>query len=82
MTPLAAKMRFMSQLHPLKTWIDRNTTQARFARDVGCSESHISDVLKGKKRVSLDLAIKMSEATGRAVSVDAIASRMPRREAA
>jgi plasmid maintenance system antidote protein VapI len=75
-------MRFMNQLHPLKTWIDRNTSQAQFARDVGCSESHISDVLKGKKRVSLDLAIKMSEATGRAVSVDAIASRMPRREAA
>lgn len=72
----------MIDAHPLKTWIDDNTTQAQFARDLKCSESHISDILKGKKRVSLDLALKISEATGRAVSVDEIASRMPRREAA
>lgn len=72
----------MSEAHPLKVWIDDNTTQAQFARDLEFSESHLSDIIKGKKRVSLELAVKISEATGRAVSIDAIASRMPRREAA
>lgn len=65
--------------HPLKTWIERNTTQAKFARAVGCSESHLSDVLKGKKRVSLDLAYRIARETNNAVSVDAIAARMPLR---
>jgi len=72
----------MSEAHPLKVWIDRNTSQAQFARDLKFSESHLSDIIKGKKRVSLDLAMKISAATGGAVSVADIASRMPQREAA
>ena len=71
----------MDEPHPLKAWLENeNTTQAQFARDLRCSESHISDILKGKKGVSLDLAIKISAATG--VSVAEIAARMPGRAAA
>jgi plasmid maintenance system antidote protein VapI len=67
--------------HPLKAWIDANSSQAQFARSVECSESHLSDLLAGKKRPSLDLALRMSRETGGAVSVDEIASRMPVRTA-
>jgi plasmid maintenance system antidote protein VapI len=72
----------METPHPLKTWIDDNTTQAQFARTVECSESHLSDVLAGKKSVSIGLAVRMSKATDNQVSVDAIAARVPVREAA
>lgn len=58
-------------MHPLKAWIDLHTTQAKFARDVECSEPHLSDILGGKKRPSLGLAAKMSRATGGAVPLDA-----------
>lgn len=65
-------MRRMSS-HPLKEWIEKHTSQAKFARDVAISESHLSDILAKKKRPSLELASRMSRATDRAVSVDTIA---------
>lgn len=71
----------MASMHPLKAWIDENTTQVRFAREVACSEAHLSDILNGKKGVSLDLAVRISRATGGLVTVDALAARMPRRAA-
>lgn len=58
----------MVAVHPLKRWISENTTQAQFARDLEISESHLSGVLKGA-RVSLELAIRMSRATGGAVPI-------------
>ena len=63
--------------HPLKVWIDANTTQAKFARAIECSASHLSDIVKGHKRVSLALAYRIARETNNAVSVDAIAARMP-----
>lgn len=60
----------MEAVHPLKKWITANTTQAQFARDLDISESHLSGVLKGS-RVSLELAIRMSRATGGAVPTEA-----------
>lgn len=61
--------------HALKVWIDANTTQAAFARAVDISESHLSDILKGKKTPSLDLAERMSVATGRAVGLSDFVQR-------
>lgn len=65
------------QGHPLKVWIEKHTSQAKFAREVEISESHLSDILGRKKSPSLDLAARMSKATGRAVSVDRIAAAAP-----
>lgn len=56
----------------LAEFIRSNTTQAKFAREVGCSESHLSLVLKGLRGVSFGLAKKMSEASGGKVPVEAI----------
>lgn len=65
--------------HPLKSWIAENSTRADFARDVGCSRAHLSDILNWKKDPSLELAAKMSRATGGAVPMEGFA---PVREAA
>jgi transcriptional regulator with XRE-family HTH domain len=54
----------MTEKHPLTDWIEANTTQAQFARDAKCSESHLSLILKGKRGVSLPLAQRLSDATG------------------
>jgi transcriptional regulator with XRE-family HTH domain len=50
--------------HPLADWIEANTTQAQFARDAQCSESHLSLILKGQRGVSLSLAQRLSDVTG------------------
>jgi plasmid maintenance system antidote protein VapI len=64
----------MESLHPLKKWIGEHTTQAQFARDLAISESHLSGILKGAK-VSLELALRLSRATGGAVPVEAFAKQ-------
>ena len=60
----------MNDQHPLSAWIARNTSQAKFAADAGCSESHLSLILQGKRGVSLKLAKKFSKTTGGAVRVE------------
>ncbi len=61
----------MDVKHALADWIDGRTSQAKFADQVGCSESHLSLVLRGKRGVSMKLARKLSEATGGDVPLDA-----------
>jgi transcriptional regulator with XRE-family HTH domain len=61
----------MDSLRPLTEWITANTSRREFARQVGCSESHLADVLNGKKSASLALAVKMSRACCGAVPVEA-----------
>jgi len=39
-------------------------TQAAFARVVGCSESHLSLILKGERGLSLGLAVRIERETG------------------
>lgn len=56
----------------LEGYISRNTTQAQFARDVGCSESHLSLLLDGKRGVSFRLARRISEATKGEVPLEAL----------
>lgn len=70
-TSLLAKYGLMNEApHPLKDWIVANTTQAEFARVVGCSGAHLSDLLRRKKSASLRLAAKISRATGGAIPID------------
>ena len=56
----------------LAEFIRPRMTQAQFAKDVGCSESHLSLVLKGERGVSLGLAKRISEATAGAIPVEAL----------
>lgn len=69
----------MDTQHPLLTWIEANTTQAQFARAVECSDAHLSDILAGRKSPSLVLGVRMSKATGGAVSEAMLAERAPTR---
>jgi DNA-binding transcriptional regulator YdaS (Cro superfamily) len=56
----------------LAEFIAANGTQSQFARDVDCSESHLSLVLKGDRGVSLKLARRISRATGGAVPAETL----------
>lgn len=54
----------MTQLiHPLAAWIDERMSRRDFAGKAGCSESHLSNTLKGKSPMSLELAVKIEEIT-------------------
>lgn len=48
----------------LAEFIRARTTQAKFADQVKCSESHLSLVLKGERGMSLGLAKRISAAAG------------------
>ena len=56
----------------LAQFIRQRTTQAKFARDVGCSESHLSLVLSGSRGVSFALAKRISKATGGKIPVSVL----------
>lgn len=62
----------MSTKHPLAVWMDSHTdiTQAKFAADSGCSEPHLSLILKGERGVSMKLAKRLSDATGGEVRIE------------
>jgi transcriptional regulator with XRE-family HTH domain len=53
-------------------------SQAKLARDVGCSEGHLSLILAKKRWASPDLAQKLSQATG-AVPADELVSPYSRK---
>lgn len=49
----------------LQVWLEQTgTTQAKLAELVGCTPPHISSILKGSRRCSLILALKLSAVTG------------------
>ena len=56
----------------LAAFIRKRTTQAKFAREVACSESHLSLILKGVRGVSFGLAKRISEATGGEIPVETL----------
>lgn len=62
----------MSTKHPLAVWMDSHSeiTQAKFASDAGCSEPHLSLILKGERGVSMKLAKRLSDLTGGAVPIE------------
>jgi transcriptional regulator with XRE-family HTH domain len=58
-------------------------SQAQFAREAGCSEGHLSLVLKGKRGLSVPLAKRISQATGGEVPVrELVADKIERAEEA
>jgi len=63
----------MNTKHPLAVWMDshKEITQARLAADSGCSEPHLSLILKGGRGVSMRLAKRLSNATGGEVPLEA-----------
>lgn len=55
----------MDGIQKLADFITHKTaSQAQFARDVGCSEPHLSLILAGKRGLSVPLAKRMSVASG------------------
>ena len=67
-----SKVRIMSTKHPLAVWLDEHEdiTQAKLAASAECSEPHLSLVLKGVRGVSMQLAKRLSDATGGAVTIE------------
>lgn len=47
----------------LAEFIAANSTQAQFAREVDCSQPHLTLVLQGKRGLSIGLASRISKAT-------------------
>lgn len=63
----------MDGIQLLADFISRGTaSQAQIARDIGCSESHLSLILDRKRGLSVALATRISRATNGAVSVRAL----------
>jgi DNA-binding transcriptional regulator YdaS (Cro superfamily) len=63
----------MDGIQKLADFIARKTaSQAQFARDVGCSEPHLSLILAGKRGLSVPLAKRISVATDGEVPVRAL----------
>lgn len=65
------------QTHALETlasWIEATTSQAQFSRDLGISESHLCNLLKGTKRASLDVVERIVKLTNGAVTANDLLS--------
>ena len=56
----------------LKEWLrDKNKTQEEFAEKVDVDRTTISNLVNGRKTPSLDLALRISKATGDDVPTEA-----------
>lgn len=51
------------KLHSLARWIGRRSTKRDFARRLECSESHLNNILAGRKQPSLRLADRIAQET-------------------
>jgi transcriptional regulator with XRE-family HTH domain len=62
----------MEMRHPLAVWMDghKEINQSKLAADSGCSEPHLSLILKGERGVSMRLAKRLSDATGGEVRIE------------
>jgi DNA-binding transcriptional regulator YdaS (Cro superfamily) len=56
----------------LKRWIERESTQAKFARRVRMSRAHLCNFLKGRRRVSAETALRIHRAIGGTIPVEAL----------
>jgi len=65
-------------VHPLRRWRkERGVTLAELARLVDVTASHLSEIERGNNEASLALAARLSEATGKEVSLEEIAQGAP-----
>jgi hypothetical protein len=62
----------METKHPLSRWMDSHPeiSQANLAATSGCSEPHLSLILKGERGVSMKLAKRLCDATGGEVKIE------------
>lgn len=62
----------MDTKHPLAVWMDghKEISQSRLASESGCSEPHLSLILKGERGVSMKLAKRLSDATGGEIRIE------------
>lgn len=74
------KLLRMDEAHPLEAWIERNATRTEFARDVECSGSHLTNIIAGRRRPSIDLLARIIRRTRGEIDVDAFPQ--PSKEAA
>lgn len=69
--------------HPLRLWRVANGLKlADLTAKVGVSASHLSEIENGNNTPSLDLAARLSKATGYEVTVQEIAEASSARESA
>ncbi len=54
----------MKTNHPLAAWIDQRMSRAEFARRVEISPPFLSQVLQGKRGMSLELSVRIERETG------------------
>jgi hypothetical protein len=57
--------------HPLAIWIRNHPkfSQTTFCNYAGCSESHLSLIIQGKRGVSMKMAKRLSDATAGEVPI-------------
>jgi DNA-binding transcriptional regulator YdaS (Cro superfamily) len=56
--------------HPIRTYLSRvGKSQAWLARQLGIQPTHLNQIISGRKRPSLDLALEIESITGGAVPV-------------
>jgi transcriptional regulator with XRE-family HTH domain len=63
----------MATDHPLRRWRQANglnLKQVAQTEGVGVSPSHLSEIERGRNKPSLDLAVRLSRATGGEVKVE------------
>lgn len=63
---------FMSkQIHPLRRWLFENQeTASAFSARIGIAESYLSEIIRDRKRPTLDVIDKITKATKRAVTAN------------
>lgn len=71
----------MDGIDQLAAYLRDYGSQARFAREINCSESHLSLVLARKRGLSVPLAKRVSTATGGTVPVRALVAEKLERAA-
>lgn len=57
--------------HPLARWIERHSTPAEFAREVGCTRSHLYNLMHGRKQPSVALLGRIVDKTNGRVGLSA-----------
>lgn len=56
-------------MHPLQKWCDTGWAIEDLANAVGCSGSHVRNIIARRKQPSLGLAKRLSDQTGLAMEV-------------
>ncbi len=65
--------------HPIQTFLAERPrqTQASLARDLGVGRAHISEIVSGRSRMSMKLALRIVRLTGGEISLADIANWEP-----